>query len=530
MIDTRIAEWKHLISSGKLDSLLIIGNDIPPAGLINGLSAIAKEIFVVCSKERHRKNHHNDELKHNVTFVSPVDDINKLPFAESSLQAIAIINAPYKIESLFKYCQKALSPKGQLIFLFKQKNFVRNLSTRLTTTYLEKKVQLHNFGHFRAYALVPSFDNARWIIPLRNGKITADSLSIYLPSLISARIKKAGAMLLSRIGLKQLWTPFRICFATKMSGAINKKHADLAYNLKKILKKDDIELSLFTGTPGYYQKTTVQIMDEKGSIIAYAKIAEHVQTKALLENEALILNDLKALDLKSGSVPEVLFYGNIGSKTLLIQSTVDKPSFYSAHKFTRAHIDFLNEIFRKTAKKQLLKNSHSLKELQMRIEQLMGKIPADWMNTLRKANEIVMNNLGDEIISCGLCHRDFTPWNILNNKGRLFIIDWEFARKDYIPFYDIFHFNIHKSLILKNKITSELQNPSALINRNLKKICRIYNNLIDNDFTLLNYFLLFYLCDSCSFYIYITIQYHPDKIRNKIIVNRMRMIEQFLKG
>jgi thiamine kinase-like enzyme len=536
MIDSRIAEWKHLISSGKLDSFLIIGNDIPPAGLINGLSSIAKKIFVACPKERHKKNHYNDELKQNVIFIPLNDDINNLPFAESSLQAITIINAPYKIESLLKYCQKALSPKGQLIFLLKQKNFVQKLLTRSTTTYsikstknLKKKALLHNFGHFRAYALVPSYDDVRWIIPLRNGRITANSLSIYLPSLISARIKKGCAMLLSRIGLKQLWTPHRIFIATKTSGSMNKKHANLAYNLKNILKKDDIELSLFTGTPGYYQKTTVQIMDEKGSIIAYAKIAEQPQTKAVLENEALILNELKALDLKSGSAPEVLFYGNIGNKTLLVQSTIDKPSFYSAHKLTQAHIDFLSEIFSKTAKKQLFKEAHHLSEFKELSKQFQGTIPDKWDHILRKSLEIISDNLSNEYIPFGLGHKDFTPWNTLNDKGSLFVIDWEMAQHNVIPFYDIFHFYVQQAIVSNETQLEKLLKKLLLINTVSTKKYNSYNAILAIDSALLYYFLLFYLWDSCAFYIFITKQYWDNIEEHKTITKRIRMIDILLK-
>ena len=131
MIDTRIAEWKYLISFEELDNLLVIGNNIPPVGLVNGLLSIAKKIFIACPKKHYIKDYYNDNvrLKQNVVFMPQEGDINNLPFAESSLQAITIIDAPYSAESLFKYCQKALSQNGQLIFLLKQKKFVQKFET-----------------------------------------------------------------------------------------------------------------------------------------------------------------------------------------------------------------------------------------------------------------------------------------------------------------------------------------------------------------------------------------------------------------
>ncbi len=538
MIDIRIAEWKHLISFGELDNLLIIGNNIPPVGLISGLSSTAKKIFIAYPKKHYIKDYYNDnaKLKHNVVFMPQEDNINNLPFAESSLQAITIIDAPYKIESLLKYCQKALSPNGYVIFFLKHKNFVQKLLTRLTTTTtiksisdLKKKAQSHNFGHFRTYALVPSFDEVRWIIPFSSGRIIANSLSIYLPSLISARIKKRFAVFLSRIGLKQLWTPHRIFIATKTSGTLEKKNDDLTNNLKKILKKDDIKLSLFTGTPGYYQKTTVQIMDGKGSIIAYAKIAEQPQTKAVLENEALILNKLKALNLKSGSVPEVLYYGNAGNKTLLVQSAVEKPSFYSTHKLTQAHIDFLTEIFSKTAKKQLFKESRHLSEFKEQIKQFQGTIPDKWEHILSKSLAIISDNLSNEYIPLGLGHKDFTPWNTLNNKGNLFVIDWEMAQDNVIPFYDIFHFYVQQAIVSENAHLEKLLKKLLLINTLSTEIYKSYNTIANINSALLYYFLLFYLCDSCAFYIFITKHYWDNIEEHKPIVKRIQMIDILLK-
>jgi thiamine kinase-like enzyme len=538
MIDTRIAEWKHLISFGELDNLLIMGNNIPPVGLISGLSSIAKKIFIACQKKHYIKDYYNDneKLKHNVVLMPQEDDINNLPFAESSLQAITIINAPYKIESLLRFCHKTLSQNGYVIFILKHKNFMQKLLTRLTTTTtiksisdLQKKAQSYNFSNFRTYGLVPSFDEVRWIIPLSSGRIIANSLSIYLPRLIGAKIKKRAARFLSKIGLKQLWTVHHIFIAKKTSGTMNKQHADLAYNLKKILKKDNIELCFFTGTPGYYQKTTVQIMDGKGSIIAYAKIAEQPQTKAVLENEILILNKLKALNLKTGSVPEAIYYGDMGRKTLLVQSAVEKPSLYSTHKLTQAHIDFLTEIFSKTAKKQLFKESRHLSEFKKQIMQFQGTIPDKWEHILGKSLEIISHNLSNEYIPLGLGHKDFTPWNTLNDKGSLFVIDWEMAQDNVIPFYDIFHFYVQQAIVSDYAHLEKLLKKLLLINTLSAEIYKSYNISAHINSALLYYFLLFYLWDSCAFYIFITKHYWDNIEEHKTIVKRIQMIDILLK-
>ena len=39
-----------------------------------------------------------------------------------------------------------------------------------------------------------------------------------------------------------------------------------------------------------------------------------------------------------------------------------------------------------------------------------------------------------------VAHRDFVPWNIRHDGGKLFIFDWEYATDGYTPTYDVFHY------------------------------------------------------------------------------------------
>lgn len=37
-------------------------------------------------------------------------------------------------------------------------------------------------------------------------------------------------------------------------------------------------------------------------------------------------------------------------------------------------------------------------------------------------------------------HADFTPWNMFEDAGRLFVFDFEYGRYSYMPYLDMFHF------------------------------------------------------------------------------------------
>jgi hypothetical protein len=48
----------------------------------------------------------------------------------------------------------------------------------------------------------------------------------------------------------------------------------------------------------------------------------------------------------------------------------------------------------------------------------------------------------------GFAHGDFTPWNLLHSPSGWVLIDWEHARIDAPPFYDLFRFVIQSSALL----------------------------------------------------------------------------------
>ena len=61
----------------------------------------------------------------------------------------------------------------------------------------------------------------------------------------------------------------------------------------------------------------------------------------------------------------------------------------------------------------------------------------------------------DTIIPNSLAHRDFTPWNTQIGPERVFAFDWEFARENYLPNYDYFHFHYITSTNVSHDVSAE---------------------------------------------------------------------------
>jgi hypothetical protein len=49
----------------------------------------------------------------------------------------------------------------------------------------------------------------------------------------------------------------------------------------------------------------------------------------------------------------------------------------------------------------------------------------------------------------GPAHGDFAPWNLLASGDAWALVDWELARGDEIPFYDLFHHSFQTAALLR---------------------------------------------------------------------------------
>lgn len=238
-------------------------------------------------------------------------------------------------------------------------------------------VQLINFKG-RGFIPIPQ-NNPRIIVQ----KGCKNGFKVYRPTSLIGKTK---------LNIVKILNPF-----LKTEIGINKKI------LKPIYEKfgDDILISVYTGTKGYYRKPTILIMNKNGDSIAYAKIALTKQVFPLLENEYRTLLKLQKLKLQTAYIPKVLFY----NKRILIQSTMDGKS--SATRFIKPYQDFLDELKKKTYKD--------------------GKC---------------------------LVHGDFAPWNIVM-ADKPFVFDWEMAKYS-IPSYDKIHFILQVKLLIHKTQTQKI--------------------------------------------------------------------------
>lgn len=483
-MDERSAEWIHLLLTGKDNSVLVFGH--PIASILFELSKIAKKVYLVSTTEH--GNYHDD----NVEMINLRLE-NIFTIADQTVQAGIIITEPFDSDYVFKELQRVLPPGGKLAILSNGCGF-RALKRE---TRLRKKLVRSGFTDIEMYGIVPGMQDPRWIVPIDNGRDAAVALQLYQPNLPSAKIKKSISQILSYSGLSRLLTTDTILFA-KCSGSNSK---DLKEVFKKALGRTDVRLAIFTGTPGYHRKVAIQAWGKNGEILAYGKLAENEQTYRLLENEVRILKCLSSLRFTKGRVPEVLFWGDIGSGNLLIQTTCKKAYSRTSHKLTQSHVEFLAELFSKTFRKQIFGKSYCFLKLKSRIDKLVKNQNNAWAKRLAKGLRYIESNLEKNELPLGLCHRDFVPWNTFYNGKRLFVFDWEYAREESIPFWDMFHFVIQHNILVRRKKPLVILNILTGGDKDLSSLINRYASVLNLNPDLNLHLLLFYLCDISCFYL-----------------------------
>lgn len=335
--------------------------------------------------------------------------------------------------------------------------------------------------------IVPSIKKPRLLIPMINKELFITSLSLYQPSLARARVLKKMTILATKVGLTNIAIKDKVYL---------KKNDDI---IREIFKRDDLYYAIFTGTEGSHRKVTVQVMDEKGTILGYIKVADKEDISELLNNEAEILRDLSRLEIKNGLFPKVIYHGEIKGTRVLILDTLKSVHSTFSSRLSDKHINFLSEIFKKTARIFKYKESEFALQIRQRLRDLeTERLETERLGDLyKRVMDYIEEKLGDEEMPFGLCHRDFTPWNTYFHDGQLYVFDWEYAKKEYPPILDIFHFIIQDGILVRHL------KPEGLLKRVMKngKWLNQYSRLVGIKENLIMPLLLCYLLDISLLYI-----------------------------
>ncbi len=322
-------------------------------------------------------------------------------------------------------------------------------STRLGDSAIKKRLAKAGLSMLSSHIVMPSFANPRWLLP-NDRNLIRNCGNIVKPSSLKAKTAWRVTKALNIAGRPEIVFPDRVIMAAR-AGSKNSVGV-LKDFLSKVLVADEIDLIIYTGANGYYQKFTAQVMDRQAETIAYAKIASTVQARKRVEDESNALKGLGSIKLSRMKTPGHVFFGTIdgGGDTVLVQTP--PPAGFSdvARVLDERHASALSELFEKT--NMAVKGSQVIARAEASLKRLSGA-----RGTQRRLIEAVEGGikrlraaLDGKDLRLGLSHGDFTPWNVYLKGQELFVFDWELAAMR-APLWDIYNFILHSETLISGR-------------------------------------------------------------------------------
>lgn len=304
---------------------------------------------------------------------------------------------------------------------------------------LNKIITNNNEGAFLRFG---NADGKHWVVPVKNMQV---ALNLYQPSGVKGKLVKT-------------LLPF-LYWLSPVRKAIKAEslNCSLQDELKKILEEifgENIEFSIFEGTPCVHQKTTIQLSRGK-EILGYCKASDNEEILSLFEKESALLRTLEEKGVTG--IPRALFCGTLSNGLhIFVQSTTKTTHSKVVHQWGALQEGLLATLHGKTKQTILFEKSDYYKTLTALQEHL------DWLPAT--ADRVVIETTiagvlakyrGKEV-EYSACHGDFTPWNMFVEGKELFVFDFEYATLTYPAGLDRYHFELQTANFEK-RMTAEEQ-------------------------------------------------------------------------
>lgn len=286
---------------------------------------------------------------------------------------------------------------------------------RNTGTTAEEFLGLLEPGGRDPYLIVRAAGRARWALPTGSPRLFRASMGVYTPGTARAIAAWYGAGIAAVAGLGGV-----------LPGERRTVDVPLARTLGVIVGHREVSLAIATSFDG--QGCVVGAIDPSGAPVAFAKLAPSGDEAAAsrLQTEAEILSRVSG-KLPRVRVPAVLHIGPIGDHVALVVTAVPgRPGLFPSRLGAR-RVDAAAEIF-------------SIRGPDTTLGAHLGGDPDDagWR---RRTAEVraCLRGVADLPIPSGLVHGDFAAWNLLEHRSGIGVIDWELARFDGLPYWDLWH-------------------------------------------------------------------------------------------
>ncbi|MFD2767785.1 hypothetical protein [Micromonospora eburnea] len=297
------------------------------------------------------------------------------------------------------------------------------------------------------YAVVPSVERAKFLLPLASRRIGAASTLAYnalRPPRVRANrlavgvLAGLGATRLARMPVLTVAAPTDVDLAELL----------LTADLSRVAGRP-LHAAIGIRPPDPHHKPTLQLFDDRGVAWAYAKVGWNDATRAMVRAEARALHGLPRDVGDLPAAPRLL--REFGWRDLAVTLVEPMPAgVRRLPRPERPEVAAMLAVARRggpAAPARPLAGSAFLADLIARAERAGGPVGA--------ALAALADRDGATRLEFGDWHGDWVPWNLGIHRGRLFAWDWENSGVGRPVGFDLAHQAFQSALSLRGRSVPE---------------------------------------------------------------------------
>lgn len=211
--------------------------------------------------------------------------------------------------------------------------------------------------------------------------------------------------------------------------------------------------SIFLGTPGFQRSCLLAIFN-KSKLSQFLKIPVSNESEELLIKENQAITKAKQLNIEEVVIPEAIY---INEEKFLFTENVNNAKRKKVNRFEYLHANVVAQYLKKSCTWEKLKETAFWKELNQDIQVLRFNEAEEISSLAELSHQLVLSINDSQKVLTHFAHGDFTPWNILADKQKLFVYDWELSQAQAPAFYDLFHFHYQKGILVDRSSLVEIR-------------------------------------------------------------------------
>lgn len=235
------------------------------------------------------------------------------------------------------------------------------------------------------------------------------------------------------------------------------KENEIKFIKKRLYKIGVGRFNICSDSNSNLSKYTVELLDRKGEILGYAKVAKKGEQEEILQNEYNILKILSYYDFKKVIVPEI--QEEYSNEEVFTQNRLRKVD-EKIDKFQEKLVLALEELSKVNYREGKVYDLLSYKNIRYLT-----------ISLLPKSVEIEIRKINKLGISMSLQHMNLKQSDIKGYRKKIYISNWEYGEST-VSFFDImeyyFRLYIEKDKLFGDKLIKKIKKNNDIINMFIK--------------------------------------------------------------